>query len=152
GEVSHGNPLHGVNQQGNGNPFAGSGNLTYHTGGSVQTGTHHTYAIYWGSSFSTNYKSIINTYFQAVAADSGKTSNVYYSDTQYYQTISGVTTHVTYSESFGGSWSDTVLPTTSGCSNTSGGTTKCVSDAQIQAEVTKAINANGWPRGMGNEY
>src|SRR5947209_18850392 len=84
GEQGHGNPFHGVNQQGSGNPFAGSGNLTYHSGGSVQTGTHHTYAIYWGSSFSTNYKSIINGYFGNVAAASGSTSNVYYSDTQYY--------------------------------------------------------------------
>src|SRR4029079_13992810 len=87
-----------------------------------------------------------------VAADSGKTSNVYYAGTQCYQTIGGVTTYVSYSESFGGSWSDTVLPTTSGCSSTAGGTTKCVSDAQIRAEVSKAITANGWPKGMGVEY
>src|SRR5436305_1148607 len=89
---------------GQGNPLAataghavtdsGLGNLRYHSGGSVQTGTHHTYAVYWGSSFSANYKTIINAYFGNVAADSGKTSNVYYSDTQYYQRIGGITTHV----------------------------------------------------------
>lgn len=131
---------------------AATSNLVYHSGGTVQVGTHHTYAIYWGSSFSTNYKSIINGYFANVAADSGHTSNVYYSDTQYYQTISGVKTYISYSEQYNGSWSDTVLPSSSGCSSTAGGTTKCVSDAQVQAEVTKAINANGWPRGLTNEY
>jgi hypothetical protein len=133
-------------------PLAGSGNLVYHTGGRVQTGTHHTYAIYWGSSYSTNYKTLVNRYFGDVAADSGKTSNVYYSDTQYYQIISGVKTFISYSESFSGSWSDTALPSSSGCSSTAGGTTKCVSDTQIRAEVTKAINANHWPTGLGNEY
>jgi hypothetical protein len=147
-EVQHGNMFaHPASSA----PTAG-GNLVYHTGGSVQTGTHNTYAIYWGSSFSSNYKSIINGYFGNVAADSGKTTNVYYAGTQYYQTINGVTTYVSYSEHFAGSWSDTTLPATSGCSSTAGGTTKCVSDAQVQAEVSKAITANGWPKGMNAEY
>src|SRR4051812_16636678 len=101
-EVQHGNGVAAVHNAAGSQ--AGSGNLTYHAGGSVQTGTHHTYAIYWGSSFSTNYKSIINGYFSNVAAASGSTSNVYYAGTQYYQTVSGVTTYVSYSEQFNGSW------------------------------------------------
>ncbi len=131
-----------------------SNNLLYHAGGSVQTGTHHTYAIYWGPSSSfpdSGYQSLINRFFGDVAADSGKTSNVYYNDTQYYQTINGSTTHIAYSESFGGSWWDSSTPS-SGCSNTSGGRLACVTDGQIQQEVVKAINANGWPTGPSNEY
>ena len=61
------------------------GNLTYHNGPVMHTNT--TYAIYWilaGFSVSTNYESLINGFFQNVSADNGKTSNVYYSDTQYY--------------------------------------------------------------------
>src|SRR5579859_158823 len=149
-EIRHGNALAHVRNAAGGSNGPTS-NLTYHTGGSVQTGTHNTYAIYWGSSFSSSYSSIINTYFGNVAAASGSTSNVYYSDTQYYQTIGGVTTYISYSEHFGGSWNDTVLPSSSGCSSTAGGSL-CVSDAQIQSEVSKAIGANGWPTGLGAEY
>jgi hypothetical protein len=118
----------------------GTGNLLYH-GGPVQTGTHRAYAIYWGSSFSGTYASLINGYFQNVAADSGTFNNVYAGDTQYYQTINGSTTYIAYSEQFGGSWTDPNLPTTNGCTSTAGGP-RCVSDAQMQAEVTRAINAN----------
>lgn len=134
-------------------PMLGSGNLLYHAG-PVQTGTHKTYAIYWGSSssFSTNYKKIINKYFANVAADSGKTSNVYYSATQYFQILNGFKTAVSYSESFSGSWSDTILPSSDGCTSTDGGTTVCISDSQLRAEVSKAIFINGWPTGLGNNY
>jgi hypothetical protein len=131
----------------------GYGNLQYH-GGSVQTGTHHTYAIYWGggsgTSFDSSYQGNINQYFRDVAADSGKTSDVYYSDTQYYQSF-GVRTYITYSESFSGSWVDSSTFPASGCSDTSGGSV-CVTDSQIEDEVTKAIQANNWPTGLGNEY
>lgn len=134
---------------------SGAGQLNYHTSGVVQTGTHTTYAVYWnpyGSTFSSTYQGLINGYFQNVAADSGKTSNVYYSDTQYYQNVGGKTTNVTYSESFGGSATDTANPSTKGCSNTAGGSLGCVSDAQVAAEVEKVRAAHGWPTGQGAEY
>jgi hypothetical protein len=127
-----------------------SSNLVYHSGGSVQTGTHHTYAVFWGASFGSGYQSLVDRYFADVAHDSGNATNVYANDTQYYQTI-GSTINITYSESFGGSWSDG-NPSSSGCSSTAGGTVACVSDAQIQQEVVKAIHANNWPEGLGNEY
>src|SRR5947209_12038487 len=67
---------------------SGAGQLAYHAGGSVQTGTHSTYAIYWNpnngaGTYSSGYQSTINGYFSDVAADSGKSTNVYDSDTQY---------------------------------------------------------------------
>ena len=140
---------HGAGNQSG--PVSGYGRLYYHSGGSVQTGTHHTYAIYWGTSFSGTYQSLINGFFQNVAADSGKTSNVYYSDTQYYQSINNVKTYIQYKESFVATAQDTSLPATSGCSSTAGGSL-CVSDAQVQSEVTKVVNAKGWPTGMGSEF
>ena len=143
-EIHHGNAFTHVR---NAARPGGSGNLSYHSG-PVQTGTHNTYAIYWGSSFSSGYSSIINSYFTNVAAASGQTTNVYYSDTQYYNSAG---THITYSEHFGGSWNDTALPSSSGCSSTAGGSL-CVSDAQLQSEVSKAIAANSWPTGLGAEY
>jgi len=148
---NQGNPLAAPQNGAAARPAAGSGNLVYHSGGRVQTGTHNTYAIYWGTSFSANYQTLINRYFGDVAAASGQTSNVYYSDTQYYQTISGTTTHITYSEHFAGHWADTVLPSANGCSSTAGGS-RCLSDAQVQAEVTHAIQVNGWPKGLTAEY
>src|SRR5947209_7846614 len=133
-------------------PGSGFGSLQYHSGGKVQTGTHNTYAIYWGTSFSSSYSTLINGFFTNVAADNGKPSNVYYSDTQYYQTINNVKNYVTYSEHFAGSWADSANPTTHNCSNTDGGTVACVTDADVQAEVSKAMAANSWTAGQGNEY
>ncbi|HEY8685802.1 MAG TPA: hypothetical protein VIO57_09365, partial [Chloroflexota bacterium] len=134
---------------------AGSGgNLIYHTGGSVQTGNHTTYAIYWSpfkSTFGSGYQSVIDGYFSNVAAASGATSNVYYSDTQYYQTVGGTTTPITYSESAGNSATDTSSPTASGCSSTAGGALGCISDAQIQAEVQKVAATLGGA-GLNKEY
>lgn len=146
-----------VRSQGHVKPQANhrTNNLVYHSGGSVQTATHHTYAVYWGASstFSDgNYQTLVNRYFGDVAAASGSSTNVYANDTQYYQILGGVTTHITYSESLGGGWWDNTNPSSSGCGNTSGGTVACVTDAQIQGEVLKAIAFNHWPEGLGNQY
>ncbi|HLJ66096.1 MAG TPA: hypothetical protein VKX16_01890 [Chloroflexota bacterium] len=141
-------PVHGVQ------PARWSSNLLYHSGGSVQTGTHHTFAVYWnpwGSSFSGTYQTLINGYFGNVAAASGASSNVYAIDTQYYQNI-GHTTYIQYSENFAGSVQDSTTPSSSGCSSTSGGRLGCVSDAQIQQELQKVITANKLPEGLGYEY
>ena len=96
---------------------AGYGPLYYHKGGAVQTGPRRTYAIYWGNSFSPTYQTDITGYFQNVATASGQTSNVYYSDTQYYQTIGGTTTYITYAEQFGASVIDTNAFPANGCTD-----------------------------------
>jgi hypothetical protein len=123
----------------------------------VQTGTHNTYAIYWnpwGSTDSSGYQATINQFFTDVAAASAAhaTNNVYESDTQYYQTVGGTTTHVTYSENFAGSAVDTTTPSSSGCTSTAGGSLGCVSDAQVANEVDAVRTAHGWPTGAGAEY
>jgi hypothetical protein len=126
---------------------SGAGNLSYHNGPVMHTNT--TYAIYWvpaGYTVSANYVSLINGFFQNVAADSGKTSNVYYATTQYYDNTNG---HILYSSSFGGFVVDTDPLPASGCSDSY--TTVCLSDAQIQAEIDKVATAQGWSR-SGNEF
>ncbi|HEY6962135.1 MAG TPA: hypothetical protein VI408_09635 [Gaiellaceae bacterium] len=126
----------------------GSGNLVNH-GGPVQHGST-AYAIYWvpsGYSVSSDYQTVINRYFTDVAADSGKTSNVYYSDTQYYDS-SG---HIPYSVSFGGAVVDTNPFPASGCTDVSQ-TSVCLTDAQIQAEVQRVASAQGWGSGLGKEF
>jgi hypothetical protein len=125
----------------------GYGTLRYH-GGPVMH-TNKTYAIYWvpsGYTMQSGYSNLINQYFTDVAADSGKTSNVYYTGTQY----SDGSGYVQYSSSFGGSYTDTSPLPASGCTDSD--TSVCLSDAQIQAEITKDVNANGWPKGPSTEY
>jgi hypothetical protein len=127
----------------------GAGQLTYH-GGPVQH-TNATYAIYWvpsGYSVSSDYESVINRFFGDVAADSGKTSNVYYSDTQY----SDGSGKISYSSTFAGSVVDTNPFPASGCSDTVSQTTVCLSDTQITAEVQRVAAANGWPQTLGTEF
>src|SRR3954447_13404863 len=58
--------------------------LTYH-GGAVMR-TNRVFAIYWvppGQSISASYRSVIDGYFQNVAADSGKTTNLYATSEEY---------------------------------------------------------------------
>jgi hypothetical protein len=122
-------------QAGHGGP---GGNLAYH-GGPVMH-TNRTYAIYWdppGYTVSSGYRSLIDGFFQNVAADSGKTSNVYFSDTQYYDGAGSIS----YSSSFGGSYVDTSPLPANGCSDAY--TSVCVSDSQLRAEIAKDI-ANAW--------
>ena len=123
-------------------PFAGSGNLTYHNG-PIMT-TNKTYAIYWippGYTVSANYQSLINQFFGDVAADSGKTTNVYWSDTQYYNTAK---THIQYKSTFGGSAVDTKALPASGCTDSA--TKVCLSNTQLRNEINSVATAHGWAR------
>ena len=127
----------------------GIGKLSYH-GGPVQHGTT-TYAIYWvpaGYSVASDYTSLIDRFFTDVAADSGKTSNVYYSDTQYSDGAGAIK----YSVAFGGSVVDTNAFPASGCTDSVSQTTVCLSDAQIQAEVRRVATAQGWGNGPAKEF
>jgi hypothetical protein len=117
------------------------GNLAYHGGPVLHTNK--TYAIYWqpaGYSVSSNYQSLINRFFTDVAADSGKTTNVYYSDTQYTDGSGPIA----YSSSFAGSTVDSNALPASGCSDSY--TSVCLSDAQIRSEIDRVATANGWAR------
>src|SRR6478672_5542564 len=110
---------------------ASSKDLEYH-GGPVMR-VNKTYAIYWqpaGYSFSANYKTLIDRYFQDVAAASGAASNVYAVETQYYDT----TGPIAYSSTFGGSVTDTTAFPPGG-PGFCGGPPKCLSDAQLQSEI-----------------
>jgi len=129
-------------------PFLGSGNLTYH--GGLTMHTNKVYAIYWvpaGYTVSANYVSLINRFFTDVAAASGQTSNVYYSDTQYTDTVNG---HILYSSTFGGSVIDTHPLPVSGCVDSY--TSVCVTDAQLQTEIQNVVAAQGWTANSSTEF
>jgi len=111
--------------------------------------TNAAYAIYWqpaGSSVSAGYRPLIDGFFQNVAADSGKTTDVYYAATQYYDT----TGTVAYGATFGGSVVDSNPFPANGCTDSY--TSVCLSDAQLQAEINRVVTQQGWPRGTGSLF
>jgi hypothetical protein len=123
----------------------GSGKL-YNHGGPVMT-TNATYAIYWnpsnwGQQLPSGYSTLVDQYFADVAADSGKTTNVYYTATQY----SGIR----YQSSFLGSAVDTNPLPASGC--TDSGTSVCITDAQLQTEISNFVASHGLPRNGLTQY
>jgi len=128
---------------------AGSSPLSYH-GGPVMR-ANKTYTIFWspGGTISSTYQSLINGYFQNVADASGASSNVYASDTQYYDS----TGPIAYQSSFGATYVDTsAIPNNASCLsqykavglNTAGG---CVLDSDIENLVAADAARNGWPNG-----
>jgi hypothetical protein len=125
-----------------------AGNLLYN-GGPVMH-TNQVYAIYWipsGYSVGSGYQSTIDGFFTNVAAASGSQSNVYYSDTQYYDTING---NIAYSSSFGGAISDSDPYPRNGCRDHY--TKVCLTDAQLQTEISRIVANGHYPTGTGTEY
>src|SRR5581483_7249122 len=126
---------------------SGYGTLRYH-GGPVEH-TNKVYAIYWvpsGYTMESGYSSVINQFFTDVAADSGKSTNVYYTGTQY----SDGSGHVQYSSSFAGSYTDTDALPASGCSDSD--TSVCLSDAQLQSEIRTVVSREGWTPSPTTEF
>ena len=123
-------------------------NLLYHSGPVIHANT--VYAIYWvpsGYSVSSGYESLINRFFSDVAADSGKTSNVYFSDTQYYDTVNG---DVSGQSTFAGPVSDSDAFPSNGCRDRY--TKVCLTDSQLQHEISHVISTHGLPTGLGTVY
>lgn len=123
----------------------GSGNLRNHGGATMTTNS--TYAIFWQPSnwstqFPSGYSTLVDQYLADVAADSGKTSNVYYTETQY----SGIQ----YKSTFAGSTVDTDPLPANGCSDSA--SSVCVSDAQLATEVSNFVSSHGLPRNSTTEY
>jgi hypothetical protein len=124
-------------------PVAGQANMTYHGGAVLHS--NRTYAIYWlpsGTTVASGYQSVINGFFGNVAAASGQNSNVYAVDQQYTDG-SGAAAN---SSAFGGSYVDTQTPIPNDCASEYGSVhvSGCVTDADIEAEASRAIAAAGW--------
>jgi hypothetical protein len=126
------------------------GNVTSHGGPVMHAATN--YAIFWlppGYHFDTptidqsyanasdvNYEALVGQFF-------GDLSNTaYYSIVQQYVDLSGPPGFAT---SFGGAWVDT-----SPYPNSEGSKANPLQDSDIEAEVAKAMSANGWSAGNGN--
>jgi hypothetical protein len=120
-------------------------NLLYH-GGPVMKKSH-TYAIFWqpphlqngaATFFSPQYFTLNQRYFGDVGGN-----GLYNNNKQYYQIAGGLTQHIKNVSTFAHVWVDTASMPASGC-NDSATPGNCLSDSQIQAEVTHAIAVNGW--------
>jgi hypothetical protein len=111
--------------------------LTYH-GGEVEL-TNRSFAIFWepaGHASSPTYKPLVQRWFQDVGG-----SALFDTTTEYYQGSGSAQQYVRNVSSFGGSYVDaTPFP--------AGG----ITDADVQAAVRRAVTANGWPVGIGNEF
>lgn len=130
-------------------------NMTYH-GGDLVIGPHTVHVVYWepsGFSVTANYHSLVERYFTDVAADSGRVTNVYSTDTQYDDSSN---TFIQYQVSFAGALTDTnAFPATPmGCPTTDGTRTVavCLSQTQEATELDNFIQANSLPRGLGHLY
>ena len=122
------------------------GQLIYH-GGNVMYKSSTTYAIFWeppklqdGSAayVAPTYNADILQYFNDIGG-----TGLYNNNTQYYQGSGNNQKFIKNVSTLGGSWVDTAAYPKSGCTDpaTPG---NCLTDAQIQAEVSHAISVNGW--------
>jgi hypothetical protein len=123
-------------------------NLQYHGGPVMHTSK--TYAIYWlpsRYSMGSGYQITINGYLADASADSGKTTNVYSTLTQYYDT----TGPIAYRQTFGGSTVATNKFPASGCPKYHS-LAVCLTDGQIKAEVKKVAASRGWSGGTSHAF
>jgi hypothetical protein len=134
---------------------AGPALLQYWGGAVMRTST--TYAIFWlpsGTSLSfggnnSGYEQAVSQFLGDVAHDSGTRANVFGLDTQYYDTLSGGQTRIAYNSTLGGAVVATDPLPAQQCND---GTTYCVTDAQLQAEIQSVVSAHGWPQDTSHAY
>jgi IPT/TIG domain len=128
-------------------PFAGGKNLVYH-GGPVMT-SNTNYTFFWAPSgsqpYAAGYQTGVEKYFEDLAHDSGGAQNVDSVATQYTGEP-GQTAN--YDSHFGGVIVDTTPYPINGCTVAP----TCLTDEQIQAEVTSFVEAHGLPHGLAHEY
>lgn len=103
-------------------------------GTSAHAGENTQYSIYWtgAGTFRSTFEDTVDQYLKDVAADSGASTNVYSVNTEY--------SSIVYSSHFGGRLDAPDPLPANGCAVDTG-YTACVSDAQMQQEITNVITA-----------
>jgi len=120
-----------------------NGNVDYHGGPVVHTSA--PYLLFWvpsGESIASGTAALLERYFVDVAAASGQSSNVYGVARQYTDS----TGFADYKQTFSSSQVivDTEPYPASGCMGVSG-SSACLTDLQIIAELSRLIGASGLP-------
>jgi hypothetical protein len=135
-------------------PDSAQSDLIYH-GGPVMQKASHTYAIFWEppnlqtgdpATVAQGYNAGILQYFKDVGG-----TGLYNINTQYYQSLNGNKQHIKNVSDLVDHWVDTAAYPASGCTDpaTVG---NCLTDAQIQAEVTHAMQVKGWTASPTNAF
>lgn len=112
--------------------------LQYNGGPVEQAGTTN-YLIFWepsGSYVASTYNSLIQRFFGDIGG-----SSLYGVSSQYYQTSGSTKQYISNASSLGGTYVDTSAYPSS-----------TIQDSDVQAEVIKAMKANGWSGGVGHEF
>lgn len=155
-----------VSEEANGaisNSAPASGSLYYNGGPVMKTST--VYTIFWqptGYQLPSGYANNMNQYFKDLQATSGKNTNPYINATQY----SDGTGYIANKTTYGGTMLDTdPLPSLDpvNCPDTpvaatNGGASEpstnagCVTDAQVQAEISTVIKKMKWPVSNTSEF
>jgi hypothetical protein len=113
------------------------------------------YNIYWvpahlqdgsATSMSTHYQNVQTNLLHDYPEHSIGNNN-----TQYYQTIGGVTTYIYNRPAGYGTYIDTNPFPASGCTNGVTGT-NCITDTQIQAEIQRVMTLNHWVGGLNHLF
>ena len=131
----------------------------YHNGPVQHSST--AYVIFWspsGKNLPIGYRETVMQYFRDVASDSYRAGNAYASDTQYYDLTGpgGSKRWISYDVTYGGSSTvhDPLPP--NGCTNyklaDTTTTSACLTDAQLQSEITSVVADRNWPRGLDTEF
>jgi hypothetical protein len=122
-------------------------NLDYNGGPVMASNTN--YAFYWdpsgGAAYPAGYTSGLDQYFEDLAHDSGGHQNVDSVSTQFNDAAGEF---ANYESHFGGMIIDTDPYPANGCKQAS----KCLTDAQLQAEIKSYVKAHGLPEGLTTEY
>ena len=130
--------------------------LGYKTGGVVMAAPTHLYAIFWEPSklqdgravaVSNGYNALLERYLSDVGGHS-----IYNNDTQYFETLNGVTSYIQNASTLAGFVVDTTPYPKADCTDPVYPAKDCVSDAAIQAEIKKEAGAKGWKTGITNIF
>ena len=112
------------------------------------------YVIYWdpsGSGITARSEQVIDQYLTDVAADTDETEDTYGVGRQYYDSDGIADAGQTFSASSQALVDTDAYPTTDNCPAESG-YTNCITDAQLQSELSTFVNTNGLPTdGPGTE-
>jgi serine protease len=148
GHISGIVPSHGLHAA---KPRSSGSNLSYHGGPVEHNGT--VYLLFWNpdnaGTWAPGYQTIVEKYFTDVAAATSASAqtNVYWAATQYTDGSGAVGIPTTVGDP--GGITDNGNGVVSGCSDT--GTVLCVTDGQIQSEVSTQVSANHWNVGPNDE-
>ena len=123
-----------------------AGVLKYHAGGRIMPNIV-IYPIFWAPlTLQNGQPAVLTAHYQSVLtqlATDYPANAIDKNNTQYYQNIGGLKTSIAAAGSLGGTYLDTAPYPASGCTD-SATPGNCITDAQIQAEISRVISVNGW--------